>query len=408
MIKLAVVTATALTEIIGEICLSFLEHFWIYLPVGIIVVWMGAVWLFTRIYAQAYSPLEPKAPYYNSTMGIITAVYNENPEIFKAALYSWQANDPDELIAVIDQTDRACVEAFIEFSKDKPWAKLIVTPKRGKRAALADGIIESKTNIVALVDSDTIWAHNIKQKLLVPFRETEIGAVTVTIHLLSRDSIWQKVSDIIWDINNFCVLPSQTAMGKTVYCLSGSTSLYRREIIWPKLNEFLNEVILGRRKESGDAECLTRMIQREGWKTYYQSNVEVYTSAPLNFKTFLRQRVRWHRNWHNSIIARLLDARTWKQPYVAFYTLDNLIVTFAILIGPILVGAAIYMNYWNIALFILILWILDRTIKTIPHIKLQPKDIFILPIYIAITFLIVFVSIYAFITLREQRWIRDD
>jgi cellulose synthase/poly-beta-1,6-N-acetylglucosamine synthase-like glycosyltransferase len=407
VIKSAGVTFTALTEIIGKICLSVIEHFWICLPVGIVVVWTGAVWLFRCIYAQPYSPLEPKVPYYNSTMGIITAVYNENPTIFKAGLYSWQANNPDELIAVIDQSDRPCIETFIEFSKDKPWARLIVTSKRGKRAALADGILESKSNIVALVDSDTIWADNIRQKLLAPFMETEIGAVTLRIHPLGRDSIWQKMSDIILDIRNFCVLPSQTTMGKTLYCLSGITSLYRREIIRPKLNEFLNEVILGRRKESGDDACLTRIIQREGWKTYYQSNAEVYSSAPLNFKTFLRQRVRWDRNTHNSNIVSLLDARTWKQPYVAFYTVDSLIVTFAILIGPILVGAAVYLNYWNIVLLILILWISDRTIKTIPHIKRQPKDIFILPIYIAITFLIVFASIYAFMTLRKQRWIRS-
>ncbi|MEJ7642011.1 MAG: hypothetical protein WKF36_07430 [Candidatus Nitrosocosmicus sp.] len=32
----------------------------------------------------------------------------------------------------------------------------------------------------------------------------------------------------------------------------------------------MNEITFGRKKESGEDKCLTRMIQRAGWKTYYQ------------------------------------------------------------------------------------------------------------------------------------------
>jgi cellulose synthase/poly-beta-1,6-N-acetylglucosamine synthase-like glycosyltransferase len=406
IIKLGATLTDSLTNIIGKFGIIPLENFWIYLPISIIIAWMGVTLIFKRIYAQPYRAVEP-VPYYKPSMSIITAVYNENPKIFKSALCSWQTNDPDEIIAVIDKTDKPCIDVFIEFSKDKPWAKLIVASKRGKREALVDGILESKSNIIALVDSDTIWGHSIKQKILAPFRKQEIGAVTMRINALARDSIWQKVSDIFMDIRNFSVLPSQTAMGNTLNVLSGEASLYRREILISMLNEFLNENILGRRKETGDDLFRTRLIQREGWKTYYQSNAQVYTSVPINFKTFLKQRIRWYRNTHNYNIARMLDNRTWKQPYVAFNTVDYLMITFAMVVGPILVGTAIYIGYWNIALFIVIVSIFNITIKTVPHLKSQPKDIFILPVYVIIAFLIEFMWIYALVTLREQRWIRN-
>ena len=405
--KLEAIITYSLTATISKLVIIPMENFWIYIPIIIIIVWMGVVWILKRMYAQPYRPIEPQVPYCDLTMSIITTVYNENPKIFKAALCSWQANEPEEIIAVIDKTDRNCVQAFMEFSKDKPWAKLIVTSKPGKREALSDGVLQSKSEIVALVDSDTIWGYNIKQKLLAPFRIPEIGAVTMRIQALGRECIWQKLSDIFWDIRNFSALPSQTAMGKTLNVLSGNASLYRREIVISKLNEFLNENILGRKKESGDDYCLTRIIHRDGWKTYYQHNAEGYTSAPMNFKTFLKQRIRWYRNVHNSNIASLMDKRTWKQRYVAFYAIDYLMMTFAIFSGPILVVTAIYMGYWSIVLFVVIVSILNMTIKAIPHLKRQPNDIFILHIYVVITFVMELTWIYALITVKKQRWIRN-
>ena len=93
---------------------------------------------------------------FNPTVGIVTPVYKEMPKIFKKALESWETNKPDELIAVLDVTDDACIRIFRKFSKNKPWTKMIITDKPGKREALVTGIKECKSQIVALVDSDTI------------------------------------------------------------------------------------------------------------------------------------------------------------------------------------------------------------------------------------------------------------
>ena len=43
---------------------------------------------------------------------------------------------------------------------------MVVTPNPGKRPALALGIRKAKSKIVALVDSDVIWAPAIKKNCL--------------------------------------------------------------------------------------------------------------------------------------------------------------------------------------------------------------------------------------------------
>src|SRR5919108_5154586 len=130
---------TKFTDEIGGAILKGAQNFLIYIPLGIIGVWRWGIWIFKKLGSLYYIPIDPGNQIENYTMGIITPVYNENPTVFKTALDSWQSNNPDELIAVIDQNDVPCIRVFQEFAQNKPWAKLIVTPKPGKRPALADG-----------------------------------------------------------------------------------------------------------------------------------------------------------------------------------------------------------------------------------------------------------------------------
>ncbi len=395
-------------QIRGQV-LQIVELFAIFLPLGVIGMWRWSVWLAKKGIAQTYKPIySEKGPLnHHETLGIVTPVYNEDKNVFRNALTSWARNNPDEIIAVIDESDKECINEFIEFSRGRPWAKLIVTPRPGKRQALADGIMESKSTIVALVDSDTMWTSDVREKALAPFRFQEIAGVTVRYHPIERGSIWQKLTDIFWDLRNYDDIPAQIAMGQTLSCLTGRTSLYRKNVIMPFLNEFLNEVLFGVKKESGEDKCLTRMVQRNGWKTYYQMNAVVYSSAPTDFKTFLSQRLRWTRNSHNSDLNSLWFDKIWKHSeYLAFCMIDRLISMFTLIIGPIFLALAVYMNNWPAALSIICLWIVGRGVKLVPHLRRHPRDLLILPAYIGFNFLTSIIRLYALVTLTDQRWIR--
>ena len=395
-------------QVVVTTIVRFVESILIYLPLAAIGIWRWGVWLFKKSCAQFYTPVHAEIPPYHSTLSIVTPVYDENPNVFRMALNSWKENSPNELIAVIDQSDTSCIEIFREFSHNRSWARSIITAEPGKRRALSKGILEAKGKIVALVDSDTIWAPNIRQKLLAPFRDPKIAGVTTKVHPIEIRSVWQKMTDIFWDIRNTLDMPSQSAEGETLSCLSGRTSLYRRDIILSKLDEFQNEILFGRRKESGEDKCLTRLIQKDGWRTYYQSNAEVYSEAALDFKTFWKQRLRWSRNTHNSDLTSLGDGWVWRHAFLTFFMLDRFISIFTIFIGPIFLGIALYLNHWIVALSIVLWWILGRGIRILPHLRRRPKDIQVLPVYVAVNFLSGLIKLYALVTIREQKVIRGE
>jgi cellulose synthase/poly-beta-1,6-N-acetylglucosamine synthase-like glycosyltransferase len=405
IVKIVKGMGVSLADYFGSAIIKLEEHFWFYVPLGVVGIWRWLVWGVKKTGAAFYKPIPEDA--FDSTLSIITPVYNEDPTTFNLALHSWERNKPNEIIAVIDERDNDCIKVFQNFSKSRSQAKLIVTSKPGKRQALADGILEAKGKIVALVDSDTIWDLKIKEKLLQPFSNPIIGGVTPRNHPVKRQSIWEKMTDVFWDMRNYYDLPSQTAMGSALTCLTGRTSLYRREILLTKLDEFLNEILLGKRKESGEDKCLTRLIQRDGWKTYYQSTAVIYSVAAPDFKTFIMQRLRWTRNSHNSDLDSLFDGWAWRHPYLAFYMIDRFISTFTLFLGPIFLGFSIYYHQFTVTLAILALWMVGRGIKILPHLRRRPEDILLVPVFVAINFLMALVKLYALVTIREQKWIRE-
>ena len=396
-----------ISEFFGYVAINYYQFIWIYLPLGAIGFWRWSVWLFKKSTSFLYKPKIPSDDIHLHKYSIITPVYNEDPKTFDQAIRSWIRNEPDEIIGVIDQTDNRCIEVFQSLAKDYAFMKLIIASKPGKRPALAEGIKEARNKIVALVDSDTIWAENIRKSILVPFDDPLIGGVTTRQHPIERRTLWQKITDIFWDMRNYYDLPAQTAMGQALSCLSGRTSLYRKDIITEDLDIFLNEIVLGRKKESGEDKCLTRIVQSKGWKTYYQSNALIYSYASPDFKTFWSQRLRWSRNSHNSDLISLWEGWAWKHPFLAFHIIDRFISIFTLFFGPIFFGIALYLNHYILAVSILLLWMIGRGIKILPHLKRHPKDIILLPVYVIINFMIAIIKLYALVTIRDQKWIRS-
>jgi cellulose synthase/poly-beta-1,6-N-acetylglucosamine synthase-like glycosyltransferase len=385
---------------------QFLNYFWFYFPLGVIGIYRWSVWVFKKLCALRYAPIPVGIPTYYSSLTIITPVYNEDPTLFLRALESWEANHPDELIAVIDERDVLCIDAFKEFAANKPHAKLVVTSIPGKRPALAEGIRQGKSKIVALVDSDVIWSVSIKEKLLACFKDPTIGGVAVKQNAIESKYIWQKIADMVWDQRNYLDWPSQAAMGKALTCLSGRTAVYRRAILLPLLDEFLNEIIMDRRKESGEDKCLTRLVQKNGWKTYYQSDVQVYTAAAVEFGKFWKQKIRWTRNTYNSDLMSMAEGWIWKKPYLAFFTIDKFISVFTVLIGPIAFCLALYLNHWIIAFLVVVLWIVGRGVKLAPSLRNNPNNFLLVPVYVISNFWMAVAKLYALVTVRDQKWIR--
>ncbi len=394
--------------------LQWFAQFWVYilalgipLPIGIIGAWRWSVWMLRRVIGAWYRPTPPNG--YTATTSIITPVYNEDPELFRAALRSWAANGPDEIIAVVDHTDTRCMEQFKEFEAecaDSPLVlRMLITHTPGKRPALADGVLAATNDIVFLVDSDTVWDPGVLPKAIAPFIDPEVGGVTLRQRVLGPNSTAQRIFDVYLDIRYIDEIRFLTAFGDAVTCLSGRTAVYRRSVALSALPDLMDETFWGRKVISGDDKALTLAVQSRGWKVRYQEDACVYTPGATVMKVFLKQRLRWARNSWRADLKALGSRWTWGKPLLAFHLIDRLLQPLTTLVAPLYLIYALVQGHWTVVLFLVGWWFISRSIKILPHLRRDWRNIRVLPWYIFFSYWSAVMKIYAFYTMNQQGWI---
>lgn len=371
-----------------------------YIPLGIIGVIRWVSWLIRRFPAVAYRPYVSD---HRPPISLVTPVYQEDPEIFRAAVESWLANDLDEIICVIDETDESSIAIASEYE-----LTVIVTSVPGKRDALRRGWEAANTEIVALVDSDTIWAPDTADRVREPFADPRVGGVGTRQNAYRPDTFWERISDMYLDYRYFDENASQTVMGAAVSCLSGRTAVYRRDLLLEVSDDFMSETFMGRVCNSGDDKRLTTLILERGWLTYMQRSARVWSTFPAKPVQFFKQRLRWARNTWRSDLRALGSRWIWRYPFLGFYMIDKAVSNFTLLIAPVYFVISIVRGDWFFTVALGVWWLVSRGLKMLPHLVRVPKDLIVLPGYVLLTFVMALVKIYALMTIRTQKWLTRD
>lgn len=387
--------------------LSLWSVFLLYSPLGVIGAWRWGMWLWQKVIGLGYRPLKTGQPLNRQySLSIITPVYNEDTEVFRRALDSWQRNEPDEMIAVIDASDTDNVAVFREVAPSFRKALLIITEIPGKRPALAEGIRAATSEIVALSDSDTLWDADIAPLLLAPFDNPSIGGVAPRQAVLAPRTLSEQLFSIRLDLRYLQEYPYLMVVGDALTCLSGRTAVYRRDALLPLLDDLVFETFLGSRCISGEDKRLTSLVLSNGWRVRYEKNACVRTFGTPDLRTYFSQNLRWGRNSWRTDLRLMTQGWVWRrEPFFAYHLIDRAIQPFTLLLGPTFFGLSLALGQYSAALILFLWWMVSRTIKLLPHLRQYPKHLLVVPAYIVTTYLLALIKIYALFTLNYQSWI---
>jgi cellulose synthase/poly-beta-1,6-N-acetylglucosamine synthase-like glycosyltransferase len=378
-----------------------------WLPLSIIGVLSWGTWLVRQALGSLY---RPACNDHRESTSLVVPVWREDPAVLAQCLETWLANHPDEIVLVIDHTEHEVIKLARAWEADNPRIRSIVAVKPGKRHALVLGVRAATSDIVALTDSDTLWAEDFLSNLLMGFADPGVGGVGCRQNVYQPGtSVWRRVADWMLDVRFIHYLPAMARRGG-VACISGRTAAYRRAVILPLLDELEFEIFLGRRCISGDDGRLTWLILREGWRAGYQSTARATTVFPNMFSGFVKQRVRWSRNSYRCYLRAIARGWLWRQPVITSVSvIQNLLGPFTLTLATGLLIFAVLNDHWALA-FITASWlILGRGIKGIGHLVREPETLVFLPL-IAFVFIGVMIPIkfYALFTMNRQGWITRD
>ena len=373
--------------------------YWV--PLGVLGVVRWAFWLVRRIPATLYRSVHND---HRASMSVVVPVYQEDPRIFELAIASWLQNAVDEVILVIDESDTVCQQVAARYP-----VTVVVTDVPGKRDALRRGWEAARTELVALVDSDVIWADNAATELMMPFEDPRVGGVASRQNVYDPTGFLSRVNDMYLDYRYFDENAAQTYLGRAVSCISGRTAVYRRELLLEISDEFMEETFLGVPCLSGDDKCLTRLILARGHDTVMQRSARVWSTFPSDVRTFVKQRMRWGRNtWRSDIAALFVERWAWRRPYLALTMLDKMVATFTVLVAPVYMVFAIAGQQWRFVVTLFAWWWVSRSAKLLPHLRRRPSSFLLVPAFVGVTFVMAVVKICALATIRRQRWLTRE
>jgi hyaluronan synthase len=279
-------------------------HSWLH-SLGDPMLAVGAVHvLYTVVQAVQwawYRPFERVPVGTLPTLSVIIPAYNEGSMVqvsIRSVLACDYPADRLEVIVIDDGSQDDTFACMDEIARAHPERVRTVrfAQNRGKRAALAAGIEQAQGQVFVTLDSDSVVLSHTLQALVAPLvRDEGVGVVAGRVSVLNQDNVLGRMLQVQYMLAFDFARAAQSSFG-TVACAPGALSAYRRALVVPYLQSWLNQTFLGRAVRHGEDQALTNIVLRQGFDSVYQCDAEVRTVAPESYGQLCRMLTRWDRS----------------------------------------------------------------------------------------------------------------
>ncbi|MFZ8855589.1 MAG: glycosyltransferase [Candidatus Nanopusillus sp.] len=221
-----------------------------------------------------------------SRVSIIVPSYNEGKNIkntLERLIDLEYPKDKLEIIVVDDGSKDNTYEIAKEYEEKYNFIKVYKKENGGKSSALNYGIRRSSGEIIVTLDADSIPEKDSLIKMLKYMYYYNADIVVPAIQTINTKKLIEKYQYIDYSIHNF----SRMVIDKmnSIFIASGPFSVFKRSV-FEKIGLFDEKNI------SEDMEIALR-AQKNNFKIKFCPEVIIKTVPPDNFKSLLKQRVRW-------------------------------------------------------------------------------------------------------------------
>jgi hyaluronan synthase len=347
---------------------------------------------------------------------VIIPAYNEGAMVEKA-IYSVAASDYPA-----DRMEIFCID---DGSKDDTWEYIhraaqrfpglieaIRFPaNRGKREALYAGFTRGRGEYFVTVDSDSVIQPDTLRQIVAPLAQNpKIGAVAGNVKAYNRHA--NLLTRMLWVrfVLSFDFLRATQSMYGFVFCTPGALSAYRREAIWPVLEEWRRQTFLGRACTIGEDRAFTNLVLRRGYHTFYQRSAVVFTMVPETYRGLCKMFIRWDRsNFRESFIQLKFMFTRYRQEHRLMPILDffvrELEFPLTLMFVPLLM-MAIYVNPLIFVKFVAAMAVVS-CVLCLYYVSVERDLDFVYGVLFSFYtfFLLKWIKPYAFLTLKDGRWL---
>jgi cellulose synthase/poly-beta-1,6-N-acetylglucosamine synthase-like glycosyltransferase/peptidoglycan/xylan/chitin deacetylase (PgdA/CDA1 family) len=343
-------------------------------------------------------------------VSIVVPAFNESVSIERTVRAVAASDYPGFEVIVVDDGSTDGTGDLVE-QLGLVNVRVLRQSNAGKATALNRGIAAARNDVIVTVDADTIFEPETLHRLVQPFADPLVGAVSGNTKVGNRRRLlgrWQHIEYVMGfnlDRRLYDVLQCMPTV-------PGAVGAFRRQALIDA-----GGISAATLAEDTDA---TIAVGRAGWRVVYADSARAWTEAPASLAALWRQRYRWSYGtmqavWkHKAAISRSDEGKVGRRgiPYLVLFqimlpTLAPLVDLFA-LYGLLFLDPLAVLLYWggfNALQFILAFYAfrLDRE---------SPSVLWAMPlqqfVYRQLMYLVVIESIISALLGIRLRWHRSQ
>ncbi len=245
---------------------------------------------------------------YEPTVTVVVPLFNEGRSIYDTIKALAALDYPAEKlsITIVDDcsTDdsyewacRAAAECNAAHSSGGAQVRVLRNPKNvGKRKGINYAVREATAEIIVSVDSDVIIYPTALKELVKRFVEPKIAAVGGRVHVSNPNENWlTRLQTIKYYFGQEHLKNLERGL-RSVMCLSGCLTAYRRHVLIELEPILENRNLLGIPIKYGEDRFLTHQIVKHGYRTVMTMKAMCFTKAAPTLGGYFNQQLRWKRS----------------------------------------------------------------------------------------------------------------
>lgn len=275
---------------------------WFLHPIGMVILIQAGYTALLAVLWLRYKTFTAPEGAELPTVSIVIPAFNEGPMVSRSIRSATQSDYPKDKLEIIVVDDGSRDDTYFHMRhlrKEFPDLVRLVRfiGNRGKRAALYEGFVAARGEIVLTIDSDSIIEPSTVREMVAPFlADAKVGAVAGRVAVLNRDSFISRMLEVQYALAFDFGRAAQSAY-RAVACCPGALSAFRKAVILPHLEGWTQQRFLGKPVNHGEDQALTNIVLRAGYDTVYQSSAVIHTLAPTQYGQLSRMFVRWDRSY---------------------------------------------------------------------------------------------------------------
>ncbi len=237
---------------------------------------------------------------YEPTVTVVVPLFNEGRSIYDTIASLTKLEYPSDKLRITIVDDCSTDDSYewaCKGAKDFANVTVLRNPHNmGKRKGINHAVRETDSEIIVSVDSDVIVYPTALRELIARFTAPDIVAVGGRIHVSNPNENWlTKLQTIKYYFGQEHLKNLERSL-KSVMCLSGCLTAYRRHVLIQLEPILEDRNILGVPIKYGEDRFLTRQIVKHGYRTVMTMDAMCFTKAAVDLKGYFSQQLRWKRS----------------------------------------------------------------------------------------------------------------